>query len=67
VYVDMMCLWLREQSHNNRLYVRKVLFYESEPIIDFPAQVLAEDCKVRVKYFRSLDAYSHYLRVHKKV
>ena len=45
--------------HENRLDVRKVLFNEAEPIISFPIPL--EDGKVRVKYFRSLDIYSHYL------
>ena len=47
--------------HNNRLDVRKILFDESEPIINYPVQAPIENGKVRVKYFRNLDAYSRYL------
>ncbi len=49
--------------HNNRLNVTKILFDESEPIIDYPAPVPQpiEVGKVRVKYFRTLEAYGRYL------
>ncbi len=46
--------------HNNRLDVVKILF-ESKPIISYPRQVPIEVGKVRIKYFRNLDAYSRYL------
>ena len=48
--------------HENRLDVRKVLFDESEPIINYPIQAPIEEGKVRVKYFRSLAAYVNYLK-----
>ena len=47
--------------HDNRLDVRKVLFDDVEPIVEYPAPV--KDGKVRIKYFRSLDDYSHYLGI----
>ncbi len=47
--------------HNNRLDVRKILFDVDEPIISYPAQTPIEVGKVRIKYFNSLVAYSHYL------
>ena len=47
--------------HENRLDVRKILYSEDEPIINYPASVPVEDNKVRVKYFRSLNAYALYL------
>ncbi len=47
--------------HNNRLDVRKILLNESEPIINYPTETLIKNGKVRVKYFRTLDAYSRYL------
>jgi len=47
--------------HNNRLDVRKVLFDEIQPIIDHPNQTPVEAGKVRVKYFRSLEAYGRYI------
>ncbi len=53
--------------HNNRLDVRKILFNEDMPIIAYPARVPVEDDKVRVRYFRSLVAYSHYLGLHEEV
>ncbi len=46
--------------HDNRLDVRKVLFDENA-IISYPPQVRVEDGKVRIRFFRTLDAYSHYL------
>ncbi len=46
--------------HNNRLDVRKILFNEDKPIIAYPEPV--EDGKVRVKYFRTLEAYANYLK-----
>ena len=52
--------------HQNRLDVRKILF-DDNAIICYPPQVPTEDGKVRVRYFRSLDAYSHYLRRHEEV
>ena len=47
--------------HKNRLDVRKILFNEDEPIINYPTHAPIEVTKVRIKYFRNLDAYSHYL------
>lgn len=46
--------------HNNRLDVRKILFNDNT-IICHPSQVPVKDGKVRVRYFRSLDAYSDFL------
>jgi len=48
--------------HNNRLDVVKILFSESEPIINYPAQVPMETNKVKVKYFKTLEAYANYLK-----
>ncbi len=48
--------------HDNRLDVRKVLFDEYKPIVSYPAPEPIEIGKMRVKYFRTLDAYSRYLR-----
>jgi len=45
--------------HENRLDVRKILYSEDQPIISCPAPI--EDGKVRVKYFRTLEAYTRYL------
>jgi len=53
--------------HNKHLDVRKILFDEDQPIINYPAQIAVEDDKVRVRYFRSLDACSHYLRLYEEV
>jgi len=47
--------------HNNRLDVRKLLFNEDMPFIVYPATDPVSDGKVRIKYFRTLDAYSRYL------
>ena len=47
--------------HNNRLDVRKILFDEDEPIINFPKQPTIEVDKVQVRYFKSLEAYAVYL------
>ena len=47
--------------HENRLDVRKVLFDDVEPIVEYPAPVPIEVDKVRIKYFRNLDTYSRYL------
>ena len=47
--------------HNNRLDVRKILFDESEPIINYPAPVPIVNGKVQVRYFRTLAAYGQYL------
>ena len=45
--------------HDNRLDVRKVLFDKFEPAVSYPAPI--EDGKVRVRYFRTLEAYALYL------
>lgn len=47
--------------HNNRLDVRKILYDEFQPIIDYPKQSTSEDGKVRVKYFRTLVSYEKWL------
>ena len=47
--------------HNNRLDVRKILFNEDMPIIAYPTTEPVAVGKVRIKYFRTLDAYSRYL------
>ncbi len=52
--------------HNNRLDVRKILFNDNA-IICYPTQVPIEDGKVRVRYFRTLDAYSHYIRLYEEI
>ncbi len=52
--------------HDNRLDVRKILFNDNA-IICYPTLVPVEDGKVRVRYFRTLDKYSHYLRLHEEV
>ena len=49
--------------HDNRLDVRKVLFDDVEPIVEYPAPILVDNGKVRVRYFRTLDDYSHYLGI----
>ena len=49
--------------HDNRLDVRKVLFDDVEPIVEYPAPIPVDNGKVRVKYFRTLDDYSHYLGI----
>ena len=46
--------------HDNRLDVRKVLFDEIEPIVSYPAPV--EDGKIKIRYFRTLEAYANYLK-----
>ena len=48
--------------HNNRLDVRKILFNDTELMINYPIQVPVENGKVRVKYFRTLEAYASYLK-----
>ena len=47
--------------HDNRLNVRKVLFDDAEPIVTYPAPTPKDDGKVRVRYFRTLEAYGSYL------
>lgn len=47
--------------HDNRLDVRKILFDEVRPIIDYPKQTPIEDGKVSVKYFRTLASYEKWL------
>lgn len=47
--------------HDNRLDVRKILFDEVQPIIDYPKQTPIEDGKVSVKYFRALASYEKWL------
>ncbi len=53
--------------HENRLDVRKILFNEDMLIIAYPTSEPVEVGKVRIKYFRTLDAYSHYLRLYEEV
>jgi hypothetical protein len=48
--------------HENRLNVRKILFDEADPIIDYPGPAPVEAGKVRVKYFRTLEVYASYLK-----
>lgn len=48
--------------HNNRLDVRKILFDEFEPIINYPVHEPSETNKVKVKYFKTLEAYAKYLK-----
>ncbi len=52
--------------HENRLDVRKILFNENA-IISYPPQVRVEDGKVRIRFFRSLDDYSSYIKLHEEV
>ena len=47
--------------HNNRLDIRKILFDEDQPIIDYPKQAPVEAGKVRVKYFGALASYGKWL------
>ncbi len=47
--------------HENRLDVRKILFDESEPIINYPTPMPIETGKVQIKYFRTLEVYALYL------
>ncbi len=47
--------------HNNRLDVRKILFDEADPIIDYPGHAPIESGKVQVRYFRTLVVYGTYL------
>ena len=47
--------------HDNRLDVRKILFDKDQPVIDYPTQEPVAVAKVRVKYFRTLEAYAKYL------
>ena len=51
--------------HNNRLDVRKVLFSEDKFVINYPTPDPIKNGKVRVRYFRSLDNYSHYIGLQK--
>ena len=44
--------------HDNRLDVRKILFNEDAPVSNYPATVALEAGKVRVRYFRTLEAYA---------
>ena len=53
--------------HENRLDVRKILFNENMPIISYPTSEPVEVGKVRIKYFKTLDAYSNYLRLYAEV
>ncbi len=53
--------------HNNRLDVRKILFDEDEPIINYPTQEPVEEGKVRVKYFRSMAAYVTFIQSNKRI
>ena len=48
--------------HNNRLNVHKILFDDNEPIINYPTPAPVEPGKVRVIYFRNLEAYGLYLK-----
>ena len=48
--------------HNNRLDIRKILFNEDEPIINYPASEPVENGKIRIKYFKTLEAYASYLK-----
>jgi len=48
--------------HNNRLDVRKILFNDDEPIINYPSQAPIEVGKVQVRYFKTLEAYTNYLK-----
>jgi len=48
--------------HNNKLDVRKVLFNDTELILKHTTQVPVVDGRVRVKYFRTLEAYANYLK-----
>lgn len=48
--------------HDNRLDVRKVLFSEDKPIINYPIPVPIETGKVQIKYFKTLEAYAMYLK-----
>ena len=45
--------------HENWLDVRKILYSEDETIVSCPTPIT--DGKVRVKYFRTLEAYARYL------
>ena len=47
--------------HDNRLDVRKVLFGDVEPIVEYPVPIPVEDGKVQIRYFRTLEAYANYL------
>ncbi len=48
--------------HDNRLDVRKILFNKDVPVIAYPTPIPIEDGKVRVRYFRTLEAYGYYLK-----
>ena len=47
--------------HDNRLDIRKILFDDAGPIVSHLKVV--ENGKVRVKYFRTLEAYRSYLEI----
>ena len=49
--------------HESRLDVRKVLFDIDKPSINYPSPEPMEVGKVRVRYFRTLEAYARYLTV----
>ena len=48
--------------HENRLDVCKILFDESEPIVNYPVQEPVVKGKVQVRYFNTLEAYENYLK-----
>ena len=52
--------------HNNQLNVRKILFNQGQPIIDYPTQEPVAVGKIRVRYFKSLEAYARYLKMNVK-
>ncbi len=47
--------------HENRLDVRKILFNENTPVINYPTPIPLETGKVQVRYFKTLDVYATYL------
>ena len=51
--------------YNNRIDIRKLLHGEDVPAINYPALIEEEilSGKVRVRYFRSLEAYAKYLEL----
>ncbi len=48
--------------HNNRLDVRKILFDEDQPIVNYPRQEPIVVSKVQVRYFKTLKDYANYLK-----
>ena len=46
--------------HDNRLDVRKVLFNDLEPIVEYPIPLPVEDGKIQIRYFRTLEVYAKY-------